>query len=206
MTWKELLELAKKPDFSRRIKEMCDDGSILSWFPEAFWLDSYIHHPEHHPEGNPLEHTLKCLQLADDYEYNPLAKIATLFHDVGKAVSAIKYDKETHPYHAFYEHEKKGLPVFECIAKRMDIPEKDAECIAFCIHRHMYSHKFREMTKKKIVETVLSPYWLTLKKVSYVDCASRMHHFRKDEIVDSFSYAEEITDDFCKRFILTSKV
>lgn len=200
MTWNELFELAKEPDFAWRISQMCDNGDILDWLPEAYWLDSYIHHPDHHPEGNPLDHTIMCLRLADMYEYDPLSKIAVLFHDVGKAVSAIKYDRETHPYHAFYDHEKNGLPVFECIAKRLNIPEKDAECIAFCIRKHMYAHKFRKMTEKKIVETVLSPYWSTLKNVSYVDCASRKENFRKDEIVDSFNYAENVTDDFCKNF------
>ena len=202
MTWKELLELAKEPDFSWHIKKMCDDGSIMEWFPEAFWLDNYIHSAEHHPEGNPLDHTLKCLQLADDFEFDPLSKIAVLFHDVGKAVSAIKYDKEKHPYHAFYNHEKNGLPVFECIVKRMDIPEKEAECIAFCIRYHMRSHRFHKMREQTVVETVLSPYWPTLKNVSYVDAASRLGNFDKNEVVSEFKYAEEVTDKFCQRFLL----
>ena len=196
MTYLELKKLAESLDFHWEIKKMCDDGSILSWFPEAYWMDNYIHSEKYHPEGNPLDHTLACLKLADDYEYDALTKIAILFHDIGKAVAAGNY-KEGHLYHNFLEHEKLGVPVFECLAKRFGIPDEDAEAIKFCIRYHMRCHHFQKMRKSKVVETVLSPYWPMLKNVSYVDCASREINFRYDEIMESYEYGEKIADEYC---------
>ncbi|MBR5734247.1 MAG: HD domain-containing protein [Desulfovibrionaceae bacterium] len=194
-TYADLWKLAEMPDFARRMEAMCDDGSIMEWLPEAFWLDNYLHKKAFHPEGNPLEHTLCCLKIADARAFDPLSKIAVLFHDIGKASCADGYDAETHPYHRFYGHEMAGLSVFRCVAKRLGIPKSDSGPIAFCIRYHMRAHKFREMRVQKVLETVCSPHWEVLKKVSYADSASRAGLFNEQELLDSFAYAEGLKRD-----------
>ncbi len=199
-SYSELKKLAARPDFAAVIGGMCDDNSIMAWLPEAFWLDNYIHREKHHPEGGPLDHTLACLALADSLGYDPLSKIAVLFHDVGKAVSAGRYDRRTHPYQTFIGHEVSGVPVFGCIAGRLGIPEEDAEAIRYCIRFHMLSHRFHKLKKHSVLEIVLSPYYPVLKNVSYADCASRGRHFNSEELTASFAFAEKTADDFRFRF------
>lgn len=199
-TYGDLKTLASKPGFAGAISGMCRDNSIMEWLPEAFWLDSHVHRELHHPEGNPLDHTLACLEVADSLDYDAISKTALLFHDIGKAASAGGYDRFKHPYHNFLRHEERGIPVFDCIAGRLRVPDEDADVIRYCIRFHMHSHRFQKMEKHSVLEIVLSPYYPVLKNVSYADCASRRENFRQDEILASFAYAEDLADSFCSWF------
>lgn len=193
MIYTQLYEMAKEPHFSINIENMCNDGTIIKWLPEFFWMDNYIHNEIFHPEGNPLDHTLASMKVADNMKYDSLTKIAVMFHDIGKSVAAKNYNREKHPYHNFVYHEILGLNVFDCIKKRLNIPSKDANIIKYCIRNHMRVYRFDKIKNKhKIVETVLSPYWETLKKVCYADCASKGNDFKEDELRYLMKYGEKL--------------
>lgn len=192
MTYLDLLKSAED-SLSAQILDWKTDGTLEKEFPELFRLGEYIHNPTHHPEGNPLQHTIEAVRIADILCLSPLEKIAVLFHDLGKGVTADRYDEETHPYHCFYGHEEKGSDVFDTLAERLEIPDYDRECIKFCIRNHMRVHKARELTRKKLKKLVLDKFWPTVKMVAYCDEACRRELFDKQRYWDTIEYADSVS-------------
>lgn len=160
-------------DFANFINDWCYNNNLQKYLPEIAKLDEFIHNEKWHPEGNPLDHTIECIRVADKMNYKPLVKLAVLFHDIGKGICAVKYNKDTHPYHNFISHEFEGLHLIENVAKRIEIPYKELDIIKFCIKNHMKVHLFNKMKKHKIEKIVLDSRWPILKNICYCDDASR---------------------------------
>ncbi len=150
--------------------EICKDLQILRFIlPEIDVMDNFLHSPEHHPEGNVLDHTLAVLRQSD--EKDPLLNLSLLFHDIGKIRT---HEIDSEGYHRYNNHDNVGVKLFEeIVCPRMKISNKDKEIISFCIKNHMKYRLILEMKNSKIIRLKNDPSFEMLKKVSFFDSASR---------------------------------
>ena len=136
-------------------------------FPEMTPLKGFEQNPKYHLYDG-FKHTIEAFKMS-----KPNVRWATLFHDIGKGVTAIKYDALNRPYHNFYGHEHRGVYVMKCLGKRYNMPKSFMEACIYCIRYHMCIHRLSEMRPFKVEGIVSNPYWEDLKLVSYCDDASR---------------------------------
>ncbi|MDO4615934.1 MAG: HD domain-containing protein [Lachnospiraceae bacterium] len=101
--------------------ELRDMDQLGTWFPELAAVIGVPQDPVHHPEGDVWTHTMLVLDqaaLLRDQAKEPLYfMLAALFHDLGKAVSKEKLEKDGR-YHA-YGHEQAGLPLVKKAVSRL---------------------------------------------------------------------------------------
>ena len=153
---------------------LLDSAGILKHIlPEFTVLHGFTHDPQHHPEGGStvIGHILECLRVSQSY--NPVAILAILFHDLGKATTR---DVKENGHSNYHGHEEAGVAIVEGIFDRLrfnDLSAADKENIIFTTRRHMLIHKLREISPNKLTQLVLNPGWELLKEVGFADEFSR---------------------------------
>jgi len=146
--------------------------------PELSKLIPLKHKESNHPEGGPFLHTLKALEHSD-YK-DAITNLAILFHDIGKSVTlGYKDDDKDQP--TYFGHDKSGSTMFDSIAKKLDISNKEKEPIKFAIENHMKFHRLHDMNSKKIAKLIQDPNFKVLKDVAYADWMSRGKGHKQDE-------------------------
>lgn len=160
-------------EFSRALKIMRDTGILALILPEVAILDLFPHSPEHHPEGNALQHTLQAVRVAGFT--TPTVLWATLFHDLGKAVTYVKRWKESAQEfrHTYHGHDKAGVSIIEEIGKRLKLSNEVIEAAKFCARWHMLAFKLQEMKTENMMKVASSPYFDILIEVSEADVNAR---------------------------------
>jgi tRNA nucleotidyltransferase/poly(A) polymerase len=178
----ELVKAASKcgMEFSRFIT-LLDQLKLLSKIlPEVHALKYFKQDMEHHPEGpTVLMHTLRAVELLGK-EKLALSKIATLFHDVGKAIC---FDDDTYGYKMRYpRHEHCSEFLVDQICERLKFSIDDTCRMMFVAANHMKFHNLLEMKPSKVARLVSNCYFDTLIDACYADEFSRKDKFiRKEE-------------------------
>jgi len=142
-------------------------GQIL---PEVLTMKYFQHDMVHHPEGPTVfDHTIKCLEIMENMD--PLSKLAALFHDIGKCVtaSADKYGWKM----TYYNHASPGARMAVDIMRRYKFSEFQIESVEYAVRNHMKLHNVVEMKPSKVFHMVNSPYFNTLIDVGWADEYSR---------------------------------
>ena len=151
--------------------------------------------------GLVFDHIMAALRT---YEGNdPMVTLSILFHDIGKPECA-----ERHPTHLGYKfigHDRAGVKIFKDIAERLKFSSKMSEEISFCIQHHM---RFHVIPKKatKIIPIRQSPYWETMKQVTYADDSCRGEAFdpvHQKEVMDAI---ERIYETFGEKEIFDARI
>ena len=137
-------------------------GKVL---PEIDVMKKCQHVPEHHPEGDCFEHTIRTLEFVQDEPM--LTKMAALLHDIGKP--AVWVDGST-KYHG---HDKAGMELGDAVMKRLGRPKTERDAIVFVIKNHMKMNKFHEMKASKRRALYDNPYFDILLKISMADGSMR---------------------------------
>lgn len=206
--------------------ETLEDLSLMSIiFPEIWNMRDYNHAHIHHPEGAlmrhsdftgflPLslkaldegwelyhagsvyDHMMSCMnQLNEDDSLEVI--IGTLYHDIGKPISASLKDEEYGTY-SFKRHEYLGKNVWGELCAKRKFNNDIKDVVKFCIEHHMNCNNSKLKRKGTILELALSPYFETLKRVCYADDASR-----GPEVYDEARYKANMKklDDFRDTYI-----
>lgn len=184
MKYKDLYNAAKREDF---IKWLNNNKKYKIW--EIHALKTFKQNPSHHPEGDTVyDHVIAAL---NDYKgTDPIVKLAILFHDIGKPITAepsLKGD-----WCHFYGHDKEGELVFKRISKKYQFPNDVTEAISFVIRNHMRFYKITEMKTSKIKALVNSPYWKLLVRVAYHDDHCRGVHSSTKDFKKCYKHALKI--------------
>ena len=176
--------------------ELLDSVKVLRFLsPELISLKYLKQSTKHHPEGNLKSrypgsiwlHTLEALKT--NIDTNPIDNLAILFHDIGKATTYELEDGKA----TYKKHDVVGVKLFNHIADRLKLSNKDREAICFAIENHMKFHLINEMKSSKIFKIVTSPYWNVLVSVAKADSLSRGGEFEyKDEFEKIVKQALEI--------------
>lgn len=202
-----LMEMEKifKDEAVNGIK-MLDEFMLLEKIiPELIPLKFTTHSPIHHPEGNPFEHTLSAISKFNNPEFiNIIKKIMVKFnvemdfdkfiwisqmcilhHDIGKFENnPIGTDK-------FHQHDKRGIPIVQNIAKRMLMPKELSSAIEFSVENHMKMFVFDEMTTRKKRWLCRQDEFIFLLITHIADSSSRLEG---DEIIDIDSMMDTIEE------------
>jgi len=156
-------------------------GKIL---PEIDVMEKCQHNPEHHPEGNCFEHTLKTLEFVQDDDMT--TKMAALLHDVGKpkvmCVGSTSY----------HGHDKAGIYPGIAVMKRLGRPKVEQNAVVFVIKNHMKMHKLHEMKASKRRALYDSPFFPILLKVTMADGSMR-------DFIDPYEIERYVESDIITR-------
>ena len=172
------------------IEHLKDVGLLDIILPEISVMDKFDHSPDHHPEGNVLQHTLEALRKSESGD--PIDNMAILFHDIGKPhTHAMDGDKIT-----YYGHDIEGIDIFNKVANRLKLSNEQRDAINFAIKYHMVGHDFSKLKKSNAVSIRQDKNWETLKHVLRSDSAARKHLFNQNE----FDANIDIIDDIHKKF------
>lgn len=141
--------------------------------------------------GSVYDHIMAALRTYTGKD--PLVTLGILFHDIGKPATA-----ELHPTRESYKfigHDRKGVVVFEEIAKRLKFSSKMTEAISFCIQHHM---RFHAVPKKaaKIIPIRQSQHYKILKQVAIADDSCRGEAFDANHLKEVFDAIEAIYKTF----------
>ncbi len=184
----ELMKMASQngSKFADAIITLKETDLLQYILPEVDEMENLEHHPDHHPEGNVMLHSLSALRVADSND--PLVNLSILLHDVGKLTSKQEGDDGYPKYHG---HAGEGVQHIENIAKRLKLDNYTKNCLIFCTENHMKMHDLDEIKPSKIMNLMENPYWDILLQVAEADTKSRMHkhdpaHWKKMlDIIDN---------------------
>ena len=189
---KALLKAAKPSIFLRELREM---DQLSFWFPELKALIGVPQPPKYHPEGDVWTHTLQVLDEAAmlrDQAQQPLwFMLATLCHDMGKAVATDCIGGE---YHA-YRHEALGLPIVGRILDRLTGETKLKEYVLNMTRLHMAPNAMafsdaRHRTWMKLFDSSVCPEdLLLLAKADFLGC--RGAERTREELLPLYAPTEE---------------
>lgn len=205
------------------IDDMIYTDAIKYILPEIVDCMLYDQHYVHHPEGamifekdtgNYVKYSIKKhgIELSDNYSIDngsvydhiiaalkmykgndPIVTLAIMFHDIGKPCTAELH--HTRDSYKFIGHERKGVYVFDAIAKRLKFSNKMTEAIKFVILNHM---RFHTIPKKasKIIPIRQSEFYPILKEVVIADDSCRGEAFDKEHLDSVFDAIEKIYKTF----------
>ncbi len=172
----ELIKAASKsgPQFARFILILDELKLLGQILPEVADMKNFVHNMEYHPEG-PLvfDHVIACLNLM--MEGNPIYKIATLLHDIGKCVTLGVSKRGTPSYHG---HEQESAKMAALVCKRLKFSLHHTDGIVFAARHHMKLHHLSEIKPSKIARLISSGHFDILAEVARVDEFSRGEKFK----------------------------
>ena len=154
----------------RFIRELYRVGVLQAFIPEFTGFDELAQHPEHHPEGNVLEHTCLVVQQAPAaYRWH------ALLHDIGKRATA---QRSPHgPWYSFKGHEHVGAKMIAGIAARLKLSNALTEALETTTRLHMQPlHLWKGSTEpsRRAVRRLQSTAGVHLKALEAVCRADRM--------------------------------
>lgn len=149
----------------------------LRFLWEAGWIDHYPElraivgtpqDPEWHPEGDVFTHTLHCcdalVRLPEwrqaDEESRIVLALAVLTHDLGKAATTVRAEREGRERVISPGHEEMGVAVAEQFLNRIDTPRAIVERVLPLVRNHMaHLHEptdrsVRRLARRLVPETI----------------------------------------------------
>jgi len=155
--------------FAKYIKVLDELKVLQVILPEVHALKFKPETPKNHPEGSTtFKHTMKALESTDA---KGSVLIATLFHDLGKAVT---YEVgKCAGQHTYYGHDKAGVGIVRELGLRLKFSSHEIKMMAFCCENHMRFHRIPEMKKSKVVELVQHGNFQELSVVCLADSLNR---------------------------------
>ena len=147
----EFMKAGKRsgPEFAKFILSLDDLKVLPIILPELTSLKHRFHNLKHHPEGREVFiHVIECLKCLP--EGDPLSKMATLLHDIGKSTAFQIADG----YMTFHRHEIDGAKLAEKICKRFKFNKYETDAIVFSAKNHMKFNLLLDMKPAKIARLV----------------------------------------------------
>ena len=144
--WLELQRGLATQRPGKMLMELRNCGALKIILPEIDHLFSVEQNKKDHPEGDVGTHTLLVLHTCTINWWPVSYRWACLMHDIGKGVTE-KKDLPNHP-----NHEAKGVPLVENIAKRLAISKKVTHLAIIATREHGNIHKAHELSAKEIFD------------------------------------------------------
>jgi len=136
----ELLRILATPRSHQGILLLSELELLPHVLPEIEALKGVPQSPEYHPEGDVFTHTLLALEVADLLDFDPLVKLAVLFHDVGKPEALARAGGEH-----MGGHEVVGARITEEALRRLRFPTRQIGRVCFLVSQHMRLGRLPEM-------------------------------------------------------------
>jgi tRNA nucleotidyltransferase (CCA-adding enzyme) len=144
--WKETERALMHDAPSTFFKTLRECGALARVMPELDALFGVPQRADYHPEIDAGVHTLMCIDVAARAGHPLEVRVATLLHDLGKAVTP----KGELPSHRMHEH--RGLPLVEKFCERLRVPNACRELALSVTRDHINVHRVQEMRPATLLE------------------------------------------------------
>ena len=159
------LNTAKPSKFFRSL----ESANLLEIiFPEIADLRGKTQPTAFHPEGDAYEHSLNILDEVAKVNPKPEVRFAALCHDLGKGTTP----PEMLPHH--YQHEERGLKVFQKMCENLPLPNDWKKIAEFVIVEHMRAPIFTKAGK--ITDFLMRLHNLKIAVKDFNDIINADHH------------------------------
>lgn len=157
--------LLDKTKPSMAFEDMSHLGLLKLIIPELELLRGCAQPFEYHHEGDVWTHTMAAIDSLPP-EAPIIARLATLFHDIGKPdtfklAERIRFDS----------HAEIGAKIAARIMKRLNFPAKMIDSVAWCISHHMMMMPFLEMNDGRLMHWFHNPDMPNLLTLMKADAA-----------------------------------
>lgn len=161
----EVEKMLQGPSPSRALEDLWELGILKGMIPELYGCKGIAQPADYHHEGDVWNHLLACVDAfrSDD---TPDVRLATLFHDIGKAKTFELKERIRFDHHASVSAE---LAV--CILRRWQIPNKRIEKIDWLIRHHMTMGSFGDMSDERKTHWYFHPWFSELLCIFWLDVA-----------------------------------
>ncbi|MEA3356321.1 MAG: CCA tRNA nucleotidyltransferase [Candidatus Bipolaricaulota bacterium] len=179
----ELFRLFGTSSAARGITLIDDYGLLSHVLPEVTGLKGVPQPEEYHPEGDVFVHTIKAVQVADEFVHDPVLKLAVLLHDIGKPFALRRSGGRNMGGHAAV-----GARMAKKIARRLRLSKQQASRLYFLVNEHMRVADLPKMGRGKQVRFVSSgeiqgeitfrkrfPLFFDLLQLLICDCEASAH-------------------------------
>lgn len=170
--------------FARFIEILSELKLLAQILPEVDALRYLNHNREHHPEGKTVfEHTMAAVRAVEMEEpETAVCRLATLFHDLGKATCFT--EKEGLP--KYYGHASEGIGIVEGLCDRLTFPNHLKERLVYVVKNHMLFADADEMKPAKVARLISSDHFDLLVEVCRADDKSRGDAYYSREKFDAY--------------------
>lgn len=180
------LLLTESPKAGQGLALLRDLGLLDPILPEVARMIGQEQPPEFHPEGDVFTHTVMMLDRLE--RPSPVLAYSVLLHDVGKPPTAAPHtDEEGHQKIRFIKHADVGAELVETILRRLKLPNRDIEAVAYCVGNHMRFMDAPNMRRAKLRQLVGAPTFPDELELHRLDCLC--------------SHGDLSVYDFLKRFV-----
>ncbi len=123
--------------------QACNALAVI--FPEIQQLFGVPQPAKHHPEIDTGIHSFMCLQQASKLSAKAEVRLATLLHDLGKAVTPVTKLPKHHG------HEQAGLPILAKFCQRLRIPTEFTKLAKLVMQYHTHCHTIMQLRPQTLV-------------------------------------------------------
>jgi tRNA nucleotidyltransferase (CCA-adding enzyme) len=129
-------------DFPKEAVLLLDEAGLLEYVLPELLPAKGVAQSGHHTT-DVWVHSLDALEMCPSPD--PIVRLATLLHDVGKPNTA----QTSNGQHTFYNHEVVGARIAKSVAQRFKLSKRDVERMFLLVRHHMF-HYQRENTDAAI--------------------------------------------------------
>ncbi len=139
----ELLKILSENDLHKHSLNILEEYFPRELHSPTMFLGGGKHHNE-----CPWAHCNKSFLTSSKLTTNPLLRLATLLHDVGKAITRSEENDEIH----FYQHHKASEDITRKWMETLKFPQRDIEYVCAIVRNHMHGYNDEIPTKKSFIK------------------------------------------------------
>lgn len=144
--WQEMTKAFATPSPSVFFQTLAQCGALARVMPELAALSGVPQRADFHPEVDTLVHTLMCVDVAAQSDFELPVRYAALVHDLGKAQTP----QDEWPSHRM--HEVRGVPLVEAFSARLRAPAACRDLAVLHTREHLMIHRALELRPKTLLE------------------------------------------------------
>ena len=159
----ELFGMLTGPAPRRALELLETSGLLRIVLPEVQAYRGVTQSPDHHPEGDVWEHTLRMLAAMRE----PTVELAlgVLLHDVAKPVTRVEEGGRIH----FYGHETRGVEMAAVILERLRVSNATRDAVLVMIGQHMRFIETPRMKRSTLRRFVLQTHFDAILELHRLD-------------------------------------
>lgn len=163
--------LTASPRPGRAVRLLHDTNLLSAILPEVAAMAKVAQKPEHHPEGDVFDHTIRMLELME--RPSPELAFAVLLHDVGKPVAQSAERSSDGTAEHFHGHDVVGAAIAEAVLRRLRCPNRRIELVTAAVRNHMRYYDIPRMRLSRLRRWMASPEFDIGLEVHRLDQAAR---------------------------------
>jgi len=142
----ELIRMLRTPRSAEGLLWMDRLGLLEAVLPELDATHGVPQPEEYHPEGDVFVHTVEALRVADGFVCDPIVKLATVLHDIGKPAALIRSGGVNMGGHCAI-----GSRMTKAVGQRLRLSRHQIARLVYLVKHHMRIADFPRMGRGKQV-------------------------------------------------------